>query len=403
MRKKQKNKIRKNSKIKKIMVCLLLFFCFSTMELVVLGEQDIKEQTTENTLNEVQETYQLEEYVKTIEEYVKKNGIEDIDFDAISKSLQQNQKLEYSSLISKLVGILTKEVMNTLKSAITIFFIIILAAVMSNLELNSKSDITKVAHLVCFIAISTLTIATFIETITMFKEVVGTLTTLMQVISPFMLAILIATGAITSTGIIQPLLLFLASGIGFIVNYIVIPFFSISVALNVICNLSENMRLEKASKMFTSSALWVVGISLTVFLGILSLETSLSSSVDSLAVKTTQAAVSNFVPVVGKFFSDSFETVVGATKIIGKVGGSIGIIAVIIVAIIPLIKIGCMMGIYNILSAIAEPIIPEDGMGKYLSGFANIYKTLFGILIGITILFVISTGIILNLASKVVT
>ena len=96
------------------------------------------------------------------------------------------------------------------------------------------------------------------------------------------------------------------------------------------------------SKIFSSVSLWTVGVVLTVFLGVLSLETSLSTSVDSLGVKTTQAAVSNFVPVVGKFFSDSFEVVVGATKIIGKTGGVIGIIGIIVVAIVPIFKLASL-------------------------------------------------------------
>ena len=42
------------------------------------------------------------------------------------------------------------------------------------------------------------------------------------------------------------------------------------------------------------------------------------------------------------------------------------------------------------------------GLGMFISGFANIYKTILGILIGVTILFVISSGIIFNLANSVV-
>ena len=128
----------------------------------------------------------------------------------------------------------------------------------------------------------------------------------------------------------------------------------------------------------------------------------MSSSVDALAVKTTQAAVSNFVPVVGKFFSDSFETVVGATKIISNVGGTLGIISVIIIAIIPILKITCITIIYSLLSALIEPICNDSNLNKYISGFVSIYKTTLGILIGVTILFIISTGIILNLIGQVV-
>lgn len=55
-----------------------------------------------------------------------------------------------------------------------------------------------------------------------------------------------------------------------------------------------------------------------------------------------------------------------------------------------------------ILVALIEPICNEKNVIKYLSNFANVYKNLLGILIGITILFVISTGIILNLVNSVI-
>ena len=213
---------------------------------------------------------------------------------------------------------------------------------------------------------------------------------------------LIATGAINTVGIIQPLLLFLASLIGFIINYVVVPLISLSVAFNVISRISDDIKLNKMSKILNSGGLWIIGVVFTVFLGILSLESSLSTSVDTLAVKATQAAVSNFVPVVGKFFSDSFETVVGATKIISKVGGILGVIVVILVVITPVIKIAAIMFIYKILAVLIEPICHQKDVSEYVELFADTYKTLLGILIGVSILFIISIGIILNLAGSVI-
>ena len=299
-----------------------------------------------------------------------------------------------------MLEIFASEVSSAIKGTVTIFIIVIIMAILSNLELDNKSDITRIAHLACFIVIATITVATFLQTVNMLKTTINTMGTLMQVISPFLLSVLIATGKISTTGIIQPLLLFLASSV---VTYFVIPLLSISVAFNVICSISENIRLEKLSKFFSNVSLWTIGVVLTVFLGVLSLETSLSSSVDSLSVKTTQAAVSNFVPVVGKFFSDSFEVVVGATKIIGKTGGIIGILGIVIVGIIPIFKITSIMVIYMLLAAFVEMITTDKLILKYLSGFVNVYKTMLGILIGVVILFVISTGIILNLVNSIVT
>lgn len=344
-------------------------------------------------------TYNLDEYINTINSSVRENIGEDFNFKNMANEIINKNNINYKNIFMKLLDLFFKEISSAIKGAITIFIVVVIMAVLSNLELEKKSDITKIAHLACFIVIATITIATFVDTVKMLTNVVHTQTTLMQVISPFLLAVLIATGKITTTGIIQPLLLFLASFVGGVITYFVIPLLSISVAFNVICSISENIKLEKMSKIFSSVSLWTVGVVLTVFLGVLSLETSLSTSVDSLGVKTTQAAVSNFVPVVGKFFSDSFEVVVGATKIIGKTGGVIGIIGIIIVAIVPIFKLASIMGIYMLLAALVEPISNDELTSKYLSSIANTYKTMLGVLIGITILFVISTGIILNLVS----
>lgn len=344
-------------------------------------------------------TYNLDEYINTINSSVRENIGEDFNFKNMANEIINKNNINYKKIFMKLLDLFFKEISSAIKGAITIFIVVVIMAVLSNLELEKKSDITKIAHLACFIVIATITIATFVDTVKMLTNVVHTQTTLMQVISPFLLAVLIATGKITTTGIIQPLLLFLASFVGGVITYFVIPLLSISVAFNVICSISENIKLEKMSKIFSSVSLWTVGVVLTVFLGVLSLETSLSTSVDSLGVKTTQAAVSNFVPVVGKFFSDSLEVVVGATKIIGKTGGVIGIIGIIVVAIVPIFKLASIMGIYMLLAALVEPISNDELTSKYLSSIANTYKTMLGVLIGITILFVISTGIILNLVS----
>lgn len=399
IKKKTKEKRGKNilSKVKYI-VRIFLVICIVFNSYVLANEENLADTVKEN----ISESIGMDEFVKKINESVKQTEIDGIDFEEIASSLIKTNNIDYKNIILKIVSLFFREIMSTLKGAIAIYLVALIMAIISSMEIEKNSDVTKIAHLACFAAIATISITSFIDIIASFKNVIGTLTTLMQIISPFLMAVLISTGAITSTGIIEPMLLFVASAVGFIVNYVVVPFFSISVAINVISAISENLSFSKTAKLFSSTAIWVVGVLLTFFLGVLALETNLTISVDTLAVKTTQSAVSNFVPVVGKFFSDSFESVVGATQIIGKVGGTIGIIAVIVVSVVPIIKIIGVMVIYNVLAALIEPVCKEENVIKFISSFANVYKNLLGVLIGITILFVISTGIILNLVGSVV-
>ena len=393
----------KNKVLKEIFCFLFILVLFS----FVNGQEiNTLESTSEDITNSVKESMsdslELNEYISTIDEYVKKSGIDSVDVKEIADELIKGTNVDYKKLTFKILSLFSNEITDAISSAITIFIIILIMAIISSLELEEKSDVTKIAHIVCFITLATITISNFIDIISSFKNTVSVLTMLMQVISPFLMGVLLATGSISSTGIVQPMVLFIASAVGFIITYIVIPFLSISVAFNVISSISENLKLNKLSKLFTNSSLWIVGVIFTIFLGILSLESTFTSSVDALAVKTTQAAVSNFVPVVGKFFSDSFETVVGATKVISNVGGIVGIIAVVIVSIIPIFKILCVLLVYTLLSAIIEPVCSDENISKYIAGFVNVYKTMLGILIGVSILFIISTGITLNLVGQVV-
>lgn len=375
-------------------VWLILFDC--------IYATNTNDNIVSNVTDNIGQEYQIDSYIDSINGFVKKEGMENVDLGSISKSLLKGENSTYVGIFQNIISIFFKEIIISAKGAITIFIIVIIMALISSIELEKNSDITKISHMSCFLALSIVAISGFLDIIQVFKGVINTLTILMQTISPFMMGVLIATGAITSTGALQPMVLFLASLIGFIINHIVVPFITISLAINVICSLSESIRLSKMAKLLNSTAIWIVGICLTLFLGVLSLETSLTSSVDSLAVKTTQAAVSNFVPVVGKFFSDSFETVVGATKVIGKMGGVIGIIGIILVSAVPLIKIGSSIIIYYILGVLIEPICDDSTVSKFISGIYSVYKTLFGILVGIVIIFIISTGIILNLTNAII-
>ena len=99
---------------------------------------------------------------------------------------------------------------------------------------------------------------------------------------------------------LQPIILFIITFIGSFINTILIPVALISVTLNIISNVSDKVQIDKLSKYINTTVIWILGIVLTIFVGVSSLEGSITNGVDALIVKTTKAAVSNFIPIVGK-------------------------------------------------------------------------------------------------------
>ncbi len=380
-----------NLNFKKCFIILFIIFTFFIKDNIYATEKSAIENT--------EETVNLKEYISVLEDYLDKNGSNNIDVDLndIYNNLKETKNIDYNSVLKTVLGVLFKSLRNVLTGSITIFFIMLLLSVLSSLKLDEDSSVTKISNLVCYILIITIMMKNFLEVITSIKETVNIVATLMQVTSPFLLGIIIATGAVTTTGIIEPLLLFVASSIGFVVTYIIIPFLNISFAFKIITLISENIKLDELSNFFSSSSKWLIVVLLTLFLGVLTIVGNLSTSIDAVFIKTTQAAVSNFVPVVGKFFSDSFESVVASSKLILNVSGILGIIVVFFITITPILKVLSIIIVYSVLAGSFEILSVQKKIIDFIKYITNLYKTILGILIGVDVLFIISIGVVINL------
>ena len=90
---------------------------------------------------------------------------------------------------------------------------------------------------------------------------------------------------------------------------VVLPITLIATALGIISNLSDKVQIGKLSNFFKSGITWLLGLIITIFVGILSMEGTLTSNVDGLTAKGVKTAASTFIPVVGKALGDSADVV----------------------------------------------------------------------------------------------
>lgn len=381
--------------IKRFYKILFLFFI-----IYFYFNQNILAEETDIT-NKIGSSLEINKYLNTFDTYLKENNIEGFNVNELYSGLIQGNGIEYENILDIFVSNLLKQVKTSMKSVTTLFIVIIIMAVLSSLELDKNSDVVKITKLIVIICISSILLKNYIEIVDMFKNIVNLIGYAMQIVSTFLTGILLASGKITSTGIIQPLLLFVSSFICVITNYIVIPFFTISIAINIVSKISDNIKLDKMSSIFRKSSLYIFSSVIAIFILILSMESTVTKSIDSIYFKTTQNIVSDVVPVVGKFLSDSLETVLGATELIGKVGGAVALISVIIIVSVPLLKILIVVVLYKLLSAFSEPINEDKTISDFIDGFTNVYKDMLGILTGILILFIMTTGIIMGMISSI--
>ena len=152
--------------------------------------------------------------------------------------------------------------------------------------------------------IVTLIMTNFSETIVLIKNTINNLVGFINCLLPILLALMITTGNIVTASTIQPVLLLIITFIGNFIVKVLLPLVLIGTALGIVSKISDKIQIDKISKFFKSSVVWVLGLSLTIFVGVLSLEGTLTSSVDGLTVKTTKAVVTSTIPIVRKNTSE---------------------------------------------------------------------------------------------------
>ena len=239
----------------------------------------------------------------------------------------------------------------------------------------------------------------FTDIILMVKDSIRNLVDFSNSLIPLLMTLILTTGSIASAGILQPILLFIITFIGNFIIDVLIPILLISTALGIISKVSDRVQIERISKFFKSGIIWILGLVLTLFVSLISIEGSLSSSVDGITAKTAKAAVSSFIPVVGKILGDAVDAVIGCTLILKNAVGIVGVIVIIGICIMPIIKLLLLTITYKVASAVCEPIADEK-IVKLLENMGDTFKILLGIMSAISVMLIIGVTLVMKISNS---
>ena len=351
----------------------------------------------EETLKEQQEELGISEFIDQADSYSGK-FFEDIDINEILENAIKGE-VDNQTLFQRVWSLLLGELGDGLSVLGSILAIIVIHSVLKSISESLENDnISKLIYYVQYILIVTIVMMNFSEIVQVVKDTCNNLIGFMNILVPLLISLMIYTGSITTSGILEPIILFLINFIGNMIQNIIIPIVLIFTSLIIISKISNNIQIEKLSKFLKSGVVWFFGIVLTIFVGVVSLEGTLSSSVDGITAKTTKAVVSSAVPVVGKILGDAVDTVLGCGIILKNAVGMIGVIIVIGICIIPILKLGILTIAYKLVSAICEPIADKNII-SLLDQIGDIYKIFLAILCSISVMLIIGTALVVKISN----
>ena len=389
---KQKKKI---SKI--IIIALTLVFIFPTYSKMESQISNNTVQIDETEISNQEEMFGISSFIQNSKQYTG-NFFDDIDIGEILNSAIKGE-IDNSTIYKKILNKLGNEVQTGIKSLACILAIIIIHSILKSISESLENDsVSKLIYYVQYIAIITIIMGNFSDIINLVKETTTNLIGFMNTLIPVLISLMVYTGSITTTSILEPIILFMINFIGNLIQDILIPVILIITSISIISKISDRVQINKISKFLKSSTVWLLGTILTIFVGVVSLEGTLSSSVDGITAKTAKAIVSSAVPVVGKILGDVVDSVLGCGVILKNAVGFVGVIIIIGICILPILKLTVLTFSYKLVASVSE-VIADDKIVKLLDEIADIFKILLAILVSIMFMVIIGTTLLIKMSN----
>lgn len=377
--------------MKRIFILIVIFLLFPSISLA----EDISEQ---EIINSQKESINISKFIEEAKKYTV-DVFEDIDYNELLSSAITG-KIDNEKIGKQILKMLGKETLDSIKTIASIMIVIIIHSILKSIsEGLENTGVSKISYYVQYILIVTLIMTNFADIITMVKSSVENLVSFSNTLIPILITLILTTGNIVSSNILQPILLFMITFIGNFILNVVIPVLLASTAIGIVSKISDYAQLDKLSNLLKSGVIWVLGVVLSIFVTVVSIEGNLGSSVDGITAKTAKAAVSSFVPVVGKVLSDAADSIIGCASILKNAVGVVGVIIIIGICISPIIKLVLLMVTYYMASAICEPI--ADGkIVKLLSQMGDSFKILLAILCSLSVLLIIGITLVMKISNS---
>ena len=253
----------------------------------------------ETIIEQQESTFGIKDFLKQCEKYAP-DFIDDLNISNVFQDVVTGN-IDNRSIFKGIFNKIGINVSEILKVFINIFVIVLIHSLLKSLTDGLENEsVSKLVYYTQYILIVTIIMSSFSEILKNINNTIENMTGFTGILIPILTSLMVFTGSITTSGALEPILLFIIELVAGAIKIFILPVISLISVLVIVSKISDRVQINKLSKFMKSSVIWILGIILTIFVGVISLEGSLTSAVDGITAKTAKAAVSTLIPVVRK-------------------------------------------------------------------------------------------------------
>lgn len=383
---------------KKIIVVLsLAVLCIIMLPMVSSAEE------IQNNSSTVSDTVDLSQEIDITEVQDMLNQLDqdiqqsmpDFSLSKIFENIKSGKfSLSPQNLLSSLLKAILKEFVTNAPLIAKLLALAVLCAVINQLQSAFTGNVSRVAQMLVYLVLLAMAISSFRIAVDIGSQAIENMVSFMQSVLPVMYALLYAMGNLTSAALFKPVvmgsLVFLAT----IIKNVVMPLFFFSIVLRLLNNISQQFKLTKFAELLEFGGKLSIGVVMTVFIGIMSVQGVVGGIADGVTLRTAKYSA-DLIPVVGKFFKDAVELVVGSGLLLKNALGIVSLLAIVMITLVPIIKIVAMMFTFKVAAALVEPL-GEKELADSLQGMSKGLLYFFVTIASVGIMFFMAMAIIIG-------
>jgi len=330
----------------------------------------------------------LEEIPESARELLDETGLSDVTVDSLLE-------LTPGEFVKAVWGIFTDQLKQPLRVFATVVGIIILCALLGGMKTVAwKETLSGVFDTVSVLCILMAVGVPIINCIRETSRVIEDASVFMLSFIPMFAAALTAAGQ-PATGATYNMLLFSSCQVvAQVVSQVLVPMMSIYLAFCIVGTLVPDMNISSATKSIQSIVSWSLGFLVTAFVGLLSVQTMVGQSADTVTTKTAKFLIGSFVPVVGSALSDAYLAAQGCLRLLKTTLGAYGVV-VAVCTFLPVLLQTVIWYLVCSLSAIVADLVGVPKVSAVLRSCNSVLAILLAVILCYGLLIVVSTTVVM--------
>ncbi len=368
-------------KFKAVVICFILIICsgllsvLSYSESYNYGEDELYEATPEQ-----------------VKEYINENNITP-DGSGITD-------LSLKDIIDSVIKLISDNIKQPLTMFGALMGIIMLTAIFGSLgDFKNNSSVTQVFSIAASLT-STIIICSYLSLAS--ENVDGAISSasnFMLTYIPVLAGVIAIGGHASAAAIFSSVMMVSIQILTQITANVLFPLTSCLLGISAAGGINSDLKIDKLGDGLKKLIVWGLGFIMTIFIGFLTLQSSIAASADSVTLRAARFAVSNGVPFVGGAVSDALATVKTSVELLKSGIGGFGVVIGCCVLAPVLIKVLCYR-FFLFLAGTVSDIFGTDDAGRMIKCGENVLSIIISMIVCMFLFITISTALMLVICRR---